>query len=169
MSVNDVYGGFDPIELQVGGGVSLILRQLEGRERVAIALHAETLSEQITQGLLDARSFGFELFREMPTMEEDDERSRRVTIQVTLALEYAWEGVKGVDNPEEEGWTKKRSDLARLIRFGDPQLSIPPLIFAVSGWMNGPMLEFVREGEHSGPSTAGAGAEGPSSAKAALQ
>ncbi len=169
MTANDVCRTREPLEIEVGGGVILVLNQLDGLERITFSIEASLLAESIAKGDLDARMFGLEVARPLPAQAEASERSQRLIIQMVLAVEYAFVEVRGLDDPEAEDWKRTRANLTRLIRDGDPDRSVPPIVLSLVGWFNGPLVETIREGEPSAPSTTGGGGVARTSAGVVLQ
>ena len=148
--------------------VILTLRQIDGLYRVAFSCQAAEMAAAIERGQTEAHTFGLGLIEQLPVRKEADARAARFLIEMTLALSWAWISVSGVEEGDPDLWKGDRTSIALLIRNGDPSLGVPPLTGPLGLWFNGPLLEIIAEGEAYGPSRNGAGAAGPTIAKAAI-
>lgn len=161
--------GFHPIKVQVGltdPPVALVLRQLDGLARVAFSCEGAEIAAAIDLGEEHAQTYGLGALASIPTDSEAAARARRFCIELIQALTWAWVAVEGVE--AEDLWDGQKINIAHLVRFGDPELGVAPLVGTLGGWFNGPMLLIDAEGELYGPSRNGDGAAGPNTAPDAV-
>ncbi len=169
MTLDPKFGGISVVVSGPGAEpITLKLRQMDGLFRVAFSCEAAEMFDAIERGESEARTFGMGLMGYAPVRPAAHARAARFLIEMSLALSWAWISAEGADHGSPELWSGKLEHVVRLVRDGDADLGVPPLVGALGSWFNGPLLETVAEGEGFGPSPSGAGAAGPSTATAAV-
>ena len=119
--------------------VTLHLRQMDGFYRLCFAYEAHDTLETIQVGNDAAQAFGF---AETASSRSASARHRAdiMTLQMALALKWAFVRVEGVEDGTPGLWDGSLASFSRLVRDGDEALNVPPLINALGDWMTGPLI-----------------------------
>ena len=140
MSKNPEYG---PVPHVIDRGaalpVTLYLRQMDGLYRLSFLYEAQDSLESIEVGREAAAQFGMQAD---PFSGSASARRRAdlMTLQMTLALAWAFVRVEGVEDGTPGLWDGSLASFSQLVREGDEALNVPPLINALGDWMTGSLI-----------------------------